>query len=178
LDTGNDKVVYVATGDGIFEKRSIETSIADDDYYAVTKGVTTGERVVTRGNFLIDSQSRLTGSMSGIFGGSKGFAEQATVTFRLEPSAPKGGADAKFHVAVTAPDGKPITDAQVQLTLVMPAMPAMGMREMRSSFNLTWNGSEYMGSGTIPMAGPWNVTVEGRRDGQVLGVYRSRFDAK
>ena len=50
-----------------------------------------------------------------------------------------------FHVTVTGPDGKPVSDAQVQVTLVMPAMPAMGMGEMRSSINLTWNGSEYAG---------------------------------
>jgi hypothetical protein len=60
----------------------------------------------------------------------------------------------------------------------MPAMPAMGMPEMRSSFKLAWNGSEYMGGGTIPTAGTWNVTVEARRGGQLLGVYRSRLDAK
>ena len=60
----------------------------------------------------------------------------------------------------------------------MPAMPAMGMGEMRSTINLMWNGSEYVGKGTIAMAGPWNVTVEAKRGGQLLGVYRSRFDAK
>jgi len=54
----------------------------------------------------------------------------------------------------------------------------MGMGEMRSSINLIWNGSEYTGRGPIAMAGPWNVTVEASRNGQLLGVYRSRFDAK
>ena len=76
------------------------------------------------------------------------------------------------------PDGKVVSDAQVKVTLVMPAMPSMGMGEMRSAINLTWNGSEYVGSGPIAMAGPWNVTVEASRNGQLLGVFRSRFDAK
>ena len=44
----------------MFEKRPIETSATSDDYYAVTKGIEPGERVVTHGNFLIDSQTRLT----------------------------------------------------------------------------------------------------------------------
>jgi len=57
-------------------------------------------------------------------------------------------------------------------------MPAMGMGEMRSSIDLSWNGSEYVGTGTIAMAGSWNVTIEARRGGQLLGVYRSRLDAK
>src|SRR5262249_34689785 len=35
LDTGKDKVVYVAKSQGVFEKRSVEASIATDDDYAV-----------------------------------------------------------------------------------------------------------------------------------------------
>jgi hypothetical protein len=186
LDTGKEKVVYVAKEDGVFEKRPIETSAITDDYYAVTRGIQPGERVVTHGNFLIDSQTRLSGSMTGLFGGSKAFGTDAASTpqanyslsLRSEPSPAKGGSDGTFHVTVTGPDGKPVTDAQVKATLVMPAMPAMGMGEMRSSVDLAWNGSEYVGSGTIAMAGPWTVTVEARRAGQLLGVYRSRLDAK
>ena len=83
-----------------------------------------------------------------------------------------------FRVTVTGPDGKAVSDAQVRGTLVMPAMPAMGMGEMRSSFNLAWNGSDYSGSGPIPMAGSWNITVEARRGGQLLSAYRTRLDAK
>jgi RND family efflux transporter MFP subunit len=185
LDTGKEKVVYVAKENGVFEKRPVEASIAGDDYYAVTRGIAAGERVVTHGSFLIDSQTRLTGSITGMFGGSKaygnGSSEQASnykVTLQSEPAAPKGGSEGTFHVSVTGPDGKPVTDAQVQLTLVMPAMPAMGMGEMRSSVALAWNGSEYVGKGDVAMAGQWNVTVEARRGAQLLGVYRSRIDAK
>jgi hypothetical protein len=186
LETGQDKVVYVAKGNGVFEKRSIEASTAGDEYYAVTRGIEPGERVVTHGNFLIDSQTRLTGNITGMFGGSKAFEASSpptpganyTVSLRSEPSPLKGGSDGMFHVTVNDPQGKPVTDAQVQVTLVMPAMPSMGMGEMRSSSNLAWNGSEYAGPVTISMAGPWNVTVEARRGGQLLGVYRTRFDAK
>ena len=146
-----------------------------------------GEHVVTHGNFLIDSQTRLTGGITGLFGGSKAFGEaepasttQATysISIRSEPSAPKGASDATLYVTVTGPDGKRVSDAQVKAALVMPAMPAMGMGEMRSSIDLAWNGSEYVGTGTIAMAGSWNMTIEARRGGQLLGVYRSRLDAK
>jgi Cu(I)/Ag(I) efflux system membrane fusion protein len=178
LDTGNEKIVYVAKGNGVFEKRSIEISFIDDEFVAVARGLNSGEQIVTHGSFLIDSQSRLSGAMTGMFGGSKAFDEQTAVTLRFEPASPKGGADATFHVSVNGPDSKPITDAAVQLTLVMPAMPAMGMSEMRASFDLRWNGTEYVGTGRVPMPGAWNVTVEARRNGQVLGVYRSRFDAR
>lgn len=188
LDTGKEKVVYVAKGDGVFEKRAIEADAVGDDYYAATKGIQPGERVVTHGNFLIDSQTRLTGTITGMFGGSKAFgADNASsagappnysVTLQAEPAVPKGGSEGTFHVKVTGPDGKPVNDAQVQMQLLMPAMPSMGMGEMRSSIDFMWNGSEYIGKGPIAMAGPWNITVEARRNGQLLGVYRSRFDAK
>jgi hypothetical protein len=188
LETGKEKVVYVAKGNGVFEKRSVEASIAGDEYYAATRGIEAGERVVTHGSFLIDSQTRLTGSITGMFGGSKAFGGDAassqpnssnySVTLQSEPAALKGGSEGMFHVKVTDPDGKPVTDAKVQIALVMPAMPAMGMGEMRSAIDLAWNGSEYVGKGNVALAGPWTVTVEARRGGQLLGVYRTRFDAK
>ena len=190
LDTGKERVVYVAKANGVFEKRSIETSVAGDDYFAVTRGLEPGERIVTHGSFLIDSQTRLTGTITGMFGGSKAYESEAgntsspasgsnyTVSLQSEPAPPKGGSEGTFRVKVTSPDGKPVTDAQVQMTLVMPAMPSMGMAEMRSAIDLRWNGSEYVGKGTVGMAGPWNVTVEARRGGQLLGVYRTRFDVK
>jgi Cu(I)/Ag(I) efflux system membrane fusion protein len=187
LDTGKEKVVYVSKGSGVFEKRSVQASVVGDEYYAVTTGVEPGERVVTHGNFLIDSQTRLSGTISGMFGGSKAFGDETspqgpasnyTVTLRSEPVPLKGGSEGEFHVRVTSPDGKPVTDAQVQLTLLMPAMPAMGMGEMRSSVDFRWNGSEYIGKGSVPMSGTWNVTVEARRSGQLLGLYRARLEAK
>ncbi len=187
LDTGKEKVVYVAKDEDVFEKRTIETSATSDDYYAVARGISAGERVVTHGNFLIDSQTRLSGNMTGLFGGSKAFNTDAapttpqsnySITVRSEPSPPKGASEGTFHVTVTGPDDKPVIDAQVKATLVMPAMPAMGMGEMRSSVDLAWNGSEYVGSETIAMAGPWSLTVEARRGSQLLAVHRSRLDAK
>jgi multidrug efflux pump subunit AcrA (membrane-fusion protein) len=184
LDTGKEKVVYVAKENGVFEKRSVEASVTGDDYYAVTRGIQPGERVVTHGNFLIDSQTRLTGTIAGMFGGSKAYdstsqpASNYTVALQSEPAAPKGGSEGTFHVSVTGPDGKRVPDAQVRMTLVMPAMPSMGMGEMRSSTDLQWNGSEYVGKGTVAMTGTWNVTVEARRGGQLLGVYKSRLEAR
>jgi RND family efflux transporter MFP subunit len=188
LDTGKEKVVYVAKGNGVFEKRAIDAEAVGDEYYAATRGLQPGERLVTQGNFLIDSQTRLTGTITGMFGGSKAYggdttlpqgpASNYTVTLQSEPAPLKGGSEGTFHVKVTGPDGKPVSDAQVQMQLLMPAMPSMGMGEMRSTIDLLWNGSEYAGKGTVAMAGPWNVTVEARRNGQLAGVYRSRFDAR
>jgi len=57
-------------------------------------------------------------------------------------------------------------------------MPSMGMGEMRSAINLAWNGAEYVGKGPIAMLGTWNVTIEVRRSGAVLTVYRTHLEAK
>ena len=62
--------------------------------------------------------------------------------------------------------------------LIMPAMPAMGMPEMRSATDLQWDGSGYSGKGLVGMAGSWNVLVEARRGSQPLASYRTRFDAR
>jgi hypothetical protein len=96
----------------------------------------------------------------------------------VEPDPAKAGADNTFHVTVTGADGKPLNDAQVKVTLVMPAMPAMNMPEMRTSFDLPSTGGMYMGRGAIPSEGPWNVIVEASKSGRVIATFRSRLTAK
>lgn len=178
LDTGKEKVVYVARENGIFEKRAIEADAAGDDYYAATRGIQAGERVVTHGSFLIDSQTRLSGTITGMFGGSKAYGTDDKVTLRFEPDPPRAGSELTVHAIVTGSDGKPVADAQVQATLIMPAMPSMGMPETRLTTNLKWNGSEYTGKSTPEMAGSWNVIAEARRGSQLLAVYKTRFEAR
>ena len=182
LESGKQKVVYVAHEGGVFEKRVIEVSAAIDDSYAISSGLEPGERIVTHGNFLLDSQTRLTGSITGMFGGLTPADTVPTanykITFRTEPVPPRVADDETFHVTVTDSNGQPVTDAQVQVQLFMPAMSAMGMGEMATSFDLNWDKSEYVGKGSIPMVGSWNVTVEARRNGQLLGTARTRLDAR
>lgn len=59
LDTGVRKVVYVKKEDNSFEQRQIKTGLQADGYYEVLEGVSEGEEVVTSGNFLIDSETRM-----------------------------------------------------------------------------------------------------------------------
>jgi hypothetical protein len=62
----------------------------------------------------------------------------------------------------------------------MPAMPAMGMPEMKSTFELTWSASEqkYVGKGQPGMSGSWSVTVEASRNGAVIATFRTHLSAK
>src|SRR6202158_3844540 len=177
LDTGTRQIVYVAKSNGEFEGRQVQLGAPGNDYYPVLAGLKEGERIVSQGSFLIDSQTRITGGMTGMFGGSKEFdhgqvdqgqapapaVPQIKFTFRSDPETPRGNTDATLHVTVLDASGKPVTDVQVKVTLIMPAMPAMGMGEMRAASDLTWKGSDYAGTIKVPTAGSWNVEVNARR---------------
>jgi nitrogen fixation protein FixH len=82
------------------------------------------------------------------------------------------------HVTVEDGAGKQVSDAQVRVTLTMPAMPEMKMPEMKNSADLPWTGSDYSAPVQVTMAGGWNVEVEAKRGSEVLGKYETRFEAK
>jgi membrane fusion protein, copper/silver efflux system len=59
LDSGAKKRVFVATADGRYELREVETGWQDGDRVEIKSGLKEGEEVVTAGAFLLDSESRL-----------------------------------------------------------------------------------------------------------------------
>lgn len=65
LDTGLRKTVFVDRGNGYLEPRQVETGERVGDRIEVLKGLAPGDRVVTSGNFLIDSESQLKGAAEG-----------------------------------------------------------------------------------------------------------------
>lgn len=78
LDTGIRKLVYIDLGKGEFRPQEVEVgseAIALIDgqerkFFPVIKGLQENDVVVIKGNFLIDSQSQLTGGMSALWGGA------------------------------------------------------------------------------------------------------------
>jgi len=64
LDSGTRQIVYIETSRGLFESRELTLGPRAGEYFAVLAGVAEGDRVVTRGNFLIDSQFQVTGHPS------------------------------------------------------------------------------------------------------------------
>ena len=76
LDGGDRKLVYVMTQEpgpikdgeerwpAIYGPREVETSFRVGDEIVVLRGLDDGDEVVTRGQFLIDSQLQLTGKPS------------------------------------------------------------------------------------------------------------------
>ena len=59
LDSGERKTVFVDLGAGYLEPRDIEIGQRIGDRIEVRKGLEVGERIVSSGTFLIDSESRL-----------------------------------------------------------------------------------------------------------------------
>jgi Cu(I)/Ag(I) efflux system membrane fusion protein len=61
LDSGIRKLVYVEKSKGQFVPIEIVTGPRTDDSYPVLSGLSEGDKVVTRGNFLLDSQFQIRG---------------------------------------------------------------------------------------------------------------------
>jgi hypothetical protein len=59
MDSGTRKIVFIADANGYFESRDVKLGPKVGDYYEVLQGLTENQTVVTSGNFLVDSESKL-----------------------------------------------------------------------------------------------------------------------
>jgi RND family efflux transporter MFP subunit len=59
LDSGDRQVVYVDRGNGILEPRPVHVGKRAGGRAEILEGLQAGERIVTSGNFLLDSESQL-----------------------------------------------------------------------------------------------------------------------
>jgi len=69
VDTGVRQVVFVDEGEGYIMPRLAKLGVRSEDYVEVLEGIEDGEEVITSGNFLIDSESKLKAAISAIAGG-------------------------------------------------------------------------------------------------------------
>jgi membrane fusion protein, copper/silver efflux system len=65
VDTGDMQYVFVARDGGVFEPRPVKLGARAQGKVEITSGVAEGDQVVTTGNFLIDSESRLRAAIEG-----------------------------------------------------------------------------------------------------------------
>ena len=70
LDSGTEQIVFVAREDSTFQPRRIRTGGRVSNHYIVLEGLQRGEKVVTSGNFLIDSESQLKSALGGMTEGA------------------------------------------------------------------------------------------------------------
>jgi RND family efflux transporter MFP subunit len=69
MDTGLRQIVFVEKSAGVFEPRAVELGIRSSGQAQILSGVTEGEMVVMRANFLLDSESRFRAGISKAAGG-------------------------------------------------------------------------------------------------------------
>ena len=91
LDTGDRQTVFVDLGDGYLEPRQVVVGSRFGDRVAITRGLSAGERVVSSGTFLVDSESQLKAAASGMG----------------RPQPPPGGATAGQPTKSQAPRPSP-----------------------------------------------------------------------
>ena len=66
VNSGVAQVVFISLGDGKLQPREVVTGASSGELIEVTRGIEVGEEVITRANFLVDSESRLKAALSGM----------------------------------------------------------------------------------------------------------------
>jgi Cu(I)/Ag(I) efflux system membrane fusion protein len=64
MQAGTRDIAYVTDPNGYFEPRTVKLGAEAQGYYEVLEGLAAGEEVVTSGNFLVDSESKLNAVLS------------------------------------------------------------------------------------------------------------------
>ncbi|MGH8647156.1 MAG: efflux RND transporter periplasmic adaptor subunit, partial [Gammaproteobacteria bacterium] len=182
LDTGTEQYVFVDKGEGYFEPRPVKLGAEAGGYYVIQRGLEAGERVVTAANFILDSESRLKGVFANMgkpsapqMGQPATAAQSLSVEMR-EPKEAKVGRN-KIRLAVRDASGKPVKDADVEVTLSMPQMGSMPPMSSKAKLQHTGKG-EYEGTIEVPMAWTWETTITVKKGGKVLGTVQTNITAR
>jgi RND family efflux transporter MFP subunit len=109
LNAGERKTVFVDRGNGFFEPRQVTIGQRNGDRIQILSGLRAGERIVTSGTFLIDSESQMKAAAAGM-GGMAGHQHGAGGMSKPAEQASRHDGHEK-----TAP-----------ATPAMPDMPGMG----------------------------------------------------
>jgi membrane fusion protein, copper/silver efflux system len=96
LDSGTRQLVFLVRGEGLFEPRTVKLGPKIGGYYEIREGLEAGDKVVTSGNFLIDSESKLMAAtnMMGSLGMGGIQMEQAQMGQMDMGGMPMGGGQA------------------------------------------------------------------------------------
>jgi len=184
LQSGTREIVFVSRGDGYLEPREVQLGARAGDHFIVAKGLKEGEQIVTSANFLIDSESQLQAALGSFVppppgAGSAGAmnAPQANVELTTDPAPPRKGSNT-IRVRLVDSTGAPISGAEVSVMFYMPAMPAMGMAAMRTTFPLSDKGNGlYEGPAQLESGGTWQVTIVAKKNGQAVASKQMSLNA-
>ena len=181
LQSGTRQIVFVDRGAGYLEPRDVQLKGQAGDHYIVSKGLKTGERIVTSANFLVDSESQLQAAIGSFIPPPPGAGAAAAmnappaqpsaqIEFTTDPSIPHRGTNL-YRIKLTGPDGAPLSGAQLSVRSYMPAMPQMGMAAMNVATPLTEkNPGVYEGSASLGAGGTWQLTITASKNATVLAI--------
>jgi Cu(I)/Ag(I) efflux system membrane fusion protein len=96
INSGTKSVLFLALGDGKFQPREVSLGASDGTFVEIVSGIAPGDGVVTRANFLVDSESRLRASLQALTGAGPGAGPGAGQAgeAKAASSAPASGGDA------------------------------------------------------------------------------------
>jgi len=183
FQSGTRQIAFVDHGQGYLEPREIVAGPQVADEFIVRKGLKAGERIVTSANFLIDSESQLQAALGSFAPPPPGAGAAAamnvsrnSISFASIPSPPLKGSNI-FRVKLADSHGAGIARASVEITFLMPPMPAMGMAAQRVAVTLSDRGGGiYEGQGKLPAGGVWQVSILAKKNGAVIASQQRTVD--
>jgi rubrerythrin len=142
LRSGEKNTVFIALAEGKFEPRTVTLGMqAENDMYEVFSGLKEGDRIVTSGQFMLDSESQL----------------REAIQKMLEPKA----AGAAQFTAAQGPSGTPATPNPGRGTMTAQARSPSGEEAVVKYIcpMLEHISIEYEGPGKCPICGMTLVPV-------------------
>jgi Cu(I)/Ag(I) efflux system membrane fusion protein/cobalt-zinc-cadmium efflux system membrane fusion protein len=125
IDTGTRQIAFVASGNGKFEPREVKLGISGrDGLVQVLAGLAPGEQVVTSGQFLLDSESRLKEAIQKHLSGNLASAvapADAHAAHAAAMPAPASSPAATVAPPLNVPHTDEIAVAYLQLTQALGA---------------------------------------------------------
>lgn len=125
IRTGRETRVILAEGEGAFSARAVKVGIQVHDTVEIVSGLEAGERVVTSGQFLIDSEASLNASLQ-------------RMALSAEPAQPKTSVPSQAGAAPIAATGvvRGIMREHGMLTLEHEPIEALGWSAMTMDFSV------------------------------------------
>ncbi|HEY9110524.1 MAG TPA: efflux RND transporter periplasmic adaptor subunit [Rhodanobacteraceae bacterium] len=108
---GVDTRVIEALGDGQFRPVRVETGRSSDGMTAILAGLHGGERIVTSGQFLIDSEASLSGALQRMDGGHERSGKSEPSSGPSGPLLPKGEGKEQAMPGMDMPPAAPATSS-------------------------------------------------------------------
>ena len=164
VDSGTRTLVFVVRGEGLFEPRMVKLGPRIGSYLEVWDGLAEGEQIVTSGNFLIDSESKLMAAtnMMGALGMGGIRMEQAHMG-----EMDMGAMDMGGRMSKQSKQAMPMTEKKVDgITMTLstePTIPKVGENvirvKLREETGKPVSTSNVMLTYTMPMPGMMPATI-------------------